>query len=200
MLSDVTFAFPVGSVHDLAGAYTATPTINPLVMIVAIGGAAYTYEGACGGNTWRAPWIGVFQPIEVGATEIRVADQASCFGTTIALVLHDDADAVVDEWVMPSTTRSPPASILTLPLEAGLRSGGYELTGLCGTFDAPVSGATSTSFGVGSGSTTTTGSTATVSTTTEPTTTEPPSGDPSTTQAPSAPPAQPVVVEPTLTG
>ena len=111
------------------------------------------------------------------------------------MVLHDAAGAVIDEWVVPSTVRSPPLATATLPLSGALPPGGYRLPSVGGTFDAPVSEQATVSSGIETEPTTTTGPTTTTDPESSTTATER-----STTEVPSAGPPAPVMVEPALTG
>ena len=138
-LDDETFSFPPGTTHDLEGTFTTPPTLNNLFLSIKDEQGAEEYVGSCESVDWSKPYVEMSLPVQVGATEFTVATYASCYGTTLDLVLRNDRDEVVGQWSTKATTRLSFASFVTLPLPGGFDVGTYQLTAICGTFDAPLS-------------------------------------------------------------
>jgi len=157
-LDDQTFTFPPGTSQDLQGTFTTPPTLNNLTLTINDEQVKESYTGSCDGLRWAKPYVEHSTP-KVGDTEFTVATYSSCYGTTLALELRDEQDRVVGRWSTQTTTRLSFRSFATLSLSSGFEAGTYQLTSVCGTFDAPLSPVfTSVPLVVAAPATTTTGS------------------------------------------
>ncbi|MCU0269562.1 MAG: hypothetical protein MUF83_13095 [Acidimicrobiales bacterium] len=155
-LTEDSFTYLVGTTHDLAGSWSTTPTMNPIVLHLRQDAQPpdqsplqVTFNGSCDAVTiWQQPFAAVDYVVDghesgpptIGTTSVSVFTGASCYGTTLELRLSGPDGAVLSEVTTASTTRvddKAPPVLMAVP--GGLPAGGNSLEAVCGSFLAPLS-------------------------------------------------------------
>ena len=147
LLGSETLSFAPGTTHDLSGTFTASPVLNPLVLVINDEQIGSTYMGACDGLDWAPPQLSVFVT-DPGAPDVKINAWGSCYGTTLETTILGSEDSAVGTSVSQATTRTPSSDQRTIPVPGGIAEGTYQIRAVCGSFTSPLSDVASVSFSV----------------------------------------------------